>query len=107
MEPRWVLTSSQKKVRFRALLKKRKSGKEREEKPQVNTSEELEPMSEENNADESPISGSPNSLSSLPPLSDQNSVSPPVHNIQTPLNRELNRKRSMEGNEYIILSKGI
>ena len=107
MEPKWVLTSSQKKIRFRNFLKKRKSGKVGDEKPQVNPSEDLGPISEEHNSDESPNAGSLNFYSSPLPLSDQNSFSRPVHNTPIPLNREITRKRLMEGNTNIFINNGL
>ena len=47
MEPKWVLTSGQKKIRFRNLLKRRQSKKVKASKPKENSSDEHKRTMEE------------------------------------------------------------
>ena len=61
MEAKWVLTSGQKKIRFRNFLKKRKSNSGN---TQEASTDQLDGMREENTQDLSSIAGSPTAIQS-------------------------------------------
>jgi hypothetical protein len=61
MEAKWVLTSGQKKIRFRNFLKKRKS---KRGNTQEDSSEQIEGIHDENSQDLSSIAGSLKSVQS-------------------------------------------
>ena len=97
MEAKWVLTSSQKKIRFRNLLKKRKTETNKEKDPPGNSSEEPETMSEENTLDRSSISGSPK----LFPLKQPKSLSNAqkiVNGIDKSSESHISTRRSFDSN---------